>query len=362
LRGEARAAPGKLGELWSCCGQRTEFPGGYRFAVAALSRGCRVRDLGPRVGLSPRRFRDHFSAAVGCPPKQFSRIERLQRALALRNASSAWAAVALVAGYFDQAHLVHKFCELTGLRPSDYRPRDDGPNHVPFIRERGAVLFFQDSLVLKGEARSMTNSSLITLSPKLIVSDADSAIRFYIQAFGAHEIEQLSDGDQVVHSSLSLGSSFFSVVDFTPTIGSSLPGDNSPVICARRGRSRRSRLGRANTWRRDFDPGRGPPVWPTRRPHPRPLWSPVDLRSASTIGLSNLLEVGLECYAARLVPNSDPAFEPQDELKTQELRHEGLPRRPPFQRVSPCRVAAPSLPGTALARSGLGDFHHPAPP
>jgi AraC-like DNA-binding protein len=43
-----------------------------------------------------------------------------------------WAEVAMEHGYYDQAHLIHDFRELTGLTPTAYRPRAAHEwNHVP---------------------------------------------------------------------------------------------------------------------------------------------------------------------------------------------------------------------------------------
>jgi AraC-like DNA-binding protein len=50
-------------------------------------------------------------------PKVFGRLERLQRALTIGNASGEWAGTAVAAGYFDQSHMVREFRELMGETP-----------------------------------------------------------------------------------------------------------------------------------------------------------------------------------------------------------------------------------------------------
>jgi len=113
-------------------------------AVTWLRRqpGTRVRDLGVRIGLSDRQLLRRFDAAVGYGPKTLARVLRLQRFLALAerpagprapgpavDPSSAGgfgaagpedglAALAVAAGYADQAHLSHDCAELAGLPPA----------------------------------------------------------------------------------------------------------------------------------------------------------------------------------------------------------------------------------------------------
>jgi AraC-like DNA-binding protein len=71
---------------------------------------------------------------VGLTPKRFARVRRLQRILdaAARNVNVDWAEAAVEHGYYDQAHLINDFRELTGITPTAYRPRAAHErNHVP---------------------------------------------------------------------------------------------------------------------------------------------------------------------------------------------------------------------------------------
>jgi uncharacterized glyoxalase superfamily protein PhnB len=54
------------------------------------------------------------------------------------------------------------------------------------------------------------------LVPSLIVSDADAAIRFYVEALGATEEYRFDDGDRVGHAELSLGGHKIFVADAYP--------------------------------------------------------------------------------------------------------------------------------------------------
>ena len=122
-------------------------------AVRALERGQRVSDVTARLDVLPKRFVRRFRARIGLTPKRFARVRRLQRVLrsvALAGGTSRfpltpstgpaspdnslreWADVAAEHGFYDQAHLIHDFRELTGLTPTAYRPRAATEwNHVP---------------------------------------------------------------------------------------------------------------------------------------------------------------------------------------------------------------------------------------
>lgn len=104
-------------------------------AVAALERGTPVAQVADRLGVSHSTLLRRFTAQVGLPPKHFARIRRLQRLLAAATSMAGgdgrgtdWARVAAECGYFDQAHLIADFRRLTGVAPSDYRPRLADPH------------------------------------------------------------------------------------------------------------------------------------------------------------------------------------------------------------------------------------------
>lgn len=76
----------------------------------------------------------------------------------------------------------------------------------------------------------MTTPSPSTLTPKLVVEDADRAIDFYTRVFGAEELERMQDGGRVLHSVLSLRGAHLGVVDARPGSGNTAPGADSAVI------------------------------------------------------------------------------------------------------------------------------------
>ena len=107
---------------------------GVRRAAAMLEQGIPVGDVSSHVGILPKTLNRRFQAFVGLTPKRFARVRRLQRVLAsiARAHDDGWVETALTHGYADQAHFVHDFRELTGLRPTAYQPRSPAEqNHVP---------------------------------------------------------------------------------------------------------------------------------------------------------------------------------------------------------------------------------------
>jgi AraC-like DNA-binding protein len=106
-------------------------------AVALLRRargGVGVRDVASALGVGERWLERAFARHVGYGPKTLARVERLQHVVRLvqHGPVRAWTAIALDAGYADQAHLVREFRALAGVTPTEY------------ARERRSVGFVQD--------------------------------------------------------------------------------------------------------------------------------------------------------------------------------------------------------------------------
>lgn len=112
------------------------FDPAIHYAMTALRVGVPVSEVAVRLGLSPRTLERRFSSQVGLGPKQFARVHRLQRVLrAVRRSSKPeWCALAAEHGYTDQAHMIHDFQDLAGIRPSEYKPHSSQRNnHVPIV-------------------------------------------------------------------------------------------------------------------------------------------------------------------------------------------------------------------------------------
>jgi AraC-like DNA-binding protein len=103
-------------------------------AATALSSGVSLAQVTDDVGLLPRTFMRRFREQIGLTPKRFARVHRLQRMLASLPAADEvdWARAAVDHGFYDQAHLINDFRDLTGITPTAYRVRTpDAHNHVP---------------------------------------------------------------------------------------------------------------------------------------------------------------------------------------------------------------------------------------
>jgi methylphosphotriester-DNA--protein-cysteine methyltransferase len=90
-----------------------------------------------RLDLSARQIERLFARQVGLPPKGLARIVRFQRVLAAidRGVPRDWAAAALEAGYYDQAHLARDFREIAGETPLAYARRRHGISDFFLLRE-----------------------------------------------------------------------------------------------------------------------------------------------------------------------------------------------------------------------------------
>ncbi|MEU9789622.1 helix-turn-helix domain-containing protein [Streptomyces sparsogenes] len=83
--------------------------------LAGLSRGRSVTEVAAAVGLGQRQLHRRSLAAFGYGPKTLARVLRLNRALDEARAGTAFAEVAALAGYADQAHLAREVKALTGV-------------------------------------------------------------------------------------------------------------------------------------------------------------------------------------------------------------------------------------------------------
>lgn len=97
-------------------------------AVRSLERqrSVRVGGLAAQLGVTPRTLERRMLDETGLGPKMLQRILRFRRALALlqRTPRGAWSRAAIMAGYFDQAHLIRDFTRFAGMPPSAYFQAD----------------------------------------------------------------------------------------------------------------------------------------------------------------------------------------------------------------------------------------------
>jgi len=77
--------------------------------------------LAGAASLSPRQFRRICIHRTGLTPKRLARILRFRHAAThAKKGRRDWADVALACGYYDQAHLINEFRELSGVSPTQF--------------------------------------------------------------------------------------------------------------------------------------------------------------------------------------------------------------------------------------------------
>ncbi|GGZ27035.1 helix-turn-helix domain-containing protein [Streptomyces nitrosporeus] len=89
-------------------------------AALRLGQGRPVAAVAREAGLGARQLHRRSLAAFGYGPKTLARILRLQRALALVRAGTAYAEAAYAVGCTDQAHLAREMKDLTGTTLGGY--------------------------------------------------------------------------------------------------------------------------------------------------------------------------------------------------------------------------------------------------
>lgn len=81
-----------------------------------------IEELGEKFHISTRHLERRFLKAIGLSQKVFSRIVRFNRALNLieQKDFSTFSKLAYDGGFYDQAHFIRDFKDLTGLNPKQY--------------------------------------------------------------------------------------------------------------------------------------------------------------------------------------------------------------------------------------------------
>ena len=92
--------------------------------VSEAVAGGSIGRLAGELGITNRAVIAACLAQTGLRPKTYQRVARLRRVFRLiEDERLGLAAVALQAGYYDQAHLANEFRQLTGLTPTQYLAR-----------------------------------------------------------------------------------------------------------------------------------------------------------------------------------------------------------------------------------------------
>lgn len=117
----------------------TELNPCVEFAVKGITSdpsGTNLARLSDRIGYSQKHLITMFKRNVGTTPKAYLRVMRFQRVIEKLegNGETDWSAIALEAGFYDQAHLINDFKALSGFTPSEYLERKvETLNYVPVL-------------------------------------------------------------------------------------------------------------------------------------------------------------------------------------------------------------------------------------
>jgi transcriptional regulator GlxA family with amidase domain len=76
-----------------------------------------VGKLARALDISERQLARRFLASIGATPKQVARVLRGEGLIAARHRGAAWADVAALCGFNDQAHMIRDFKALAGITP-----------------------------------------------------------------------------------------------------------------------------------------------------------------------------------------------------------------------------------------------------
>ncbi|RXZ77616.1 AraC family transcriptional regulator [Paenibacillaceae bacterium] len=80
-----------------------------------------VRQVAEQVQMTERTLERAFKAGLGVTPKQFADIRRMQFVLQqMELRDERMLHYVLQAGFYDQAHFIHRFKRMVGMTPSDY--------------------------------------------------------------------------------------------------------------------------------------------------------------------------------------------------------------------------------------------------
>lgn len=88
-------------------------------SAARLVPSVGVAGAASRLNVSERHLRTLFTEAVGLPPKQYAKVDRVRRAVATGGVGG-WTRVATELGYYDQSHLNAEFRATMGVAPGAF--------------------------------------------------------------------------------------------------------------------------------------------------------------------------------------------------------------------------------------------------
>ena len=103
--------------------------------LAASGGRVTVNELASAVGWSRRHLSTRFTAEFGLGPKEAARVLRFERACWLlgQDGHPGIARVAVMCGYYDQAHLNNEWRDIAGMTPTEWMSAElrDPPDELP---------------------------------------------------------------------------------------------------------------------------------------------------------------------------------------------------------------------------------------
>ncbi len=109
------------------------------------SPSLRVRRLAAQLDVGERHLSRCFRAMFGTSPKQFARVARIEKILAMRRGGSAWSDIAYACGFADQAHMINDFVAIVGETPQQLfrttAPDSDRQENTPIGQLAGPNFF-----------------------------------------------------------------------------------------------------------------------------------------------------------------------------------------------------------------------------
>jgi transcriptional regulator GlxA family with amidase domain len=84
-----------------------------------------VKELSTKLNISDRQIERKFKEQIGISPKMFSRLIRINYVFKLlrTNPELNWQDVIFLCGYYDQAHFIRDFKEISGESPNVFLSR-----------------------------------------------------------------------------------------------------------------------------------------------------------------------------------------------------------------------------------------------
>ena len=92
-----------------------------------------LEDISRRLHISQRQFERKFKEQIGITPKRYQRLMRIRKVMHTleQYKSLDLTSVAYYCGYYDQAHFIKDFKQITGKSPSVYRQNEQQLLYLP---------------------------------------------------------------------------------------------------------------------------------------------------------------------------------------------------------------------------------------